>query len=103
MKTIKLWACQANRDQTEGRGPMYDVCYASTKEAAIKIVTNPTFYKNYGVQLSPPHDGGKYDIAEREMVVYDNIGEYLEGIKNQAVQTALKKLTKEEKELLGLH
>lgn len=102
MKTLKLWACQANRDQTEGRGPMYDVCYASTKDTAIKIVTNPTFYKNYGVMGCAPFDGGKYDVVEREMVVYDNIGEYLEGIKNQAVQTALNKLTKEEKELLGL-
>ena len=102
MKTLKLWACQANRDTTEGRGPVYDVCYASTKDAAIKIVNDPTFYKKYGVMGFAPYDGGKYDVVERDMVVYDNIGEYLEHVKNQAVQTARNKLTDEEKELLGL-
>lgn len=102
MKTLKVWACTANRDQTEGRGPMYDVCYASTKEVALKIVTNPLYYGNYGVMGCAPYNGGNYDISEREMVVYDNVSEYLEGIKNAAVQTALNKLTDKEKELLGL-
>lgn len=102
MKTIKIWACTANRDQTEGRGPIYDVCYASTKEVALKIVTNPTYYGKYGVMGCGPYDGGKYDISEREMVVYDNVSEYLEDIKNEEVKTALNKLTDKEKELLGL-
>ena len=102
MKTLKLWACQANRDQTEGRGEMYDVCFVSTKEAAIKIVTNPTFYKKYGVQGCPPFEDGSYDVVEREVVVNKNvdIGEYLEYINNKSV--ALNKLTVGQKELLGL-
>lgn len=102
MKTFKVWACTANRDQTEGRGPSYDVCYAETREIALKIVNNPLFYGKYGVMGCQPFDGGKYNVSEREMVVYDNISEYLEGVKNAEIKTALSKLTDKEKELLGL-
>jgi hypothetical protein len=82
MKTLKVWACTANSDQTEGRGSNYDVCYATTREVALKIVNNPLFYGKYGVMGGKPYDGGKYDVSERDMVVYDNISEYLESVKN---------------------
>jgi hypothetical protein len=97
MKTLKVWACTANRDQTEGRGASYDVCYASTQEVASKIANNPAFYRSYGV-MGCQNCG----VSEREMVVYDNISEYLEGVKNVEIKTDLNKLTDKEKELLGL-
>lgn len=102
MKTFKVWACTANRDQTEGRGPSYDVCYAETREVALKIVNNPLFYGKYGVMGCQPFDGGKYDVSEREMFVYESISEYLESEKNAEIKAALSKLTDKEKELLGL-
>jgi hypothetical protein len=97
MKTLKVWACTTNSDQTEGRGSNYDVCYASTQEVASKIANNPAFYRSYGV-MGYQNCG----VSEREMVVYDNISEYLEGVKNVEIKTALNKLTDKEKELLGL-
>ena len=97
MKTLKVWACTANRDQNEGRGPNYDVCYAANHETALKIVNNPVFYRKYGTMGS-----NNCDIDEREMVVYDNLSEYLESEKNAEIKAALNKLTDKEKELLGL-
>lgn len=102
MKTMKVWACMANRDQTEGRGPNYEVCYAATREIALKIVNNPLYYGKYGVMGCGPYDGGKYDVVEREMVIYENISEYLESEKNTEIKAALSKLTDNEKKLLGL-
>ena len=49
MKTLKVWACQANCDRTEGRGPMEDICYASNKDIALKIVNDPVYYRKHGV------------------------------------------------------
>lgn len=102
MKTIKVWACQANHDRIEGKGGTYNVCYASTKDLALKIVTNPTYYKQYGIQGCPPYKGGEYDVKEIEMVVYNTLEEYFDSVKNIAIKTALEKLTDEEKNLLGL-
>ena len=102
MKTIKVWACTANRDQNEGRGPCYDVCYAANHDTALKIVNHPLFYRKYGVMGGKPWGDGKGDVSEREMIVYDNLSEYLESEKNAEIKAALNKLTDKEKELLGL-
>ena len=102
MKTLKVWACTANRDTTEGRGANYDVCYAATRETALKIVNNPLYYGRYGVMGCSPYKHGEYDVSEREMVIYDTVSEYLDSVKSKEVKTALAKLTDKEKQLLGL-
>jgi hypothetical protein len=102
MKTLKIVACQRNTDQTEGRGRMEDVCYATSKDLALRIVNHPTYYGTYGVMGCKPYKGGEYDISEKEMVIFETMEEYLETLKNKKVKTALDKLTDEEKELLGL-
>lgn len=102
MNIITLWACLANEDTNEGRGRNYEVCYASTKDLALKIIHNPTYYKHHGVQSCEPDKGGGCYVKETKMVVYDTLEEYTNDGKNKAIKTALGKLTDDEKILLGL-
>jgi hypothetical protein len=103
MKTYKLWAVKANHDTTEGRGSMYDVFYTTTKDAALKIVNDPTFYGRYGVMGTPPYNFGEYDVDERQITVFESFDEYKKLYDaDTKKQKALAKLTAEEKKLLGL-
>lgn len=103
MKTLKLWACQANCDRTEGRGPMEDICYASSKDIALKIVNDPVYYRKHGVMGVAPWDDGKQDVSERNLIVYEDYSEYVDSVNIEAKKAvALGKLTNEEKKLLGL-
>jgi hypothetical protein len=77
MKTIVLYACLADRDTTEGCGPMIPICYTETEAEAKRIVNTPEFYRQYGVQGCPPNDGGKYDVSKEELKVFDSCDEWL--------------------------
>jgi len=102
MKTTKLYAVQKNEDQTEGRGPMTDVYYTTSKELALKIVTSPIFYGKYGVQGCPPYKGGEYDIKEKEFTILENLEDFFNIENNLKIKNALSKLSEEEKQILGL-
>lgn len=121
MKTIKAYVVLRNGDQTEGRGPMIPVGYVRTREDALKIVTNPLFYKKHGVHGCPPYGNGEYDVREESIKIFDSFDEFMKwefGISDkellkmneeeakQALETkiknALNKLTQEEKVILGL-
>jgi hypothetical protein len=102
MNTQRLWACQANKDTTEGRGPMFDVCYAKTKTIAMAIVNNPLFYKRYGVQGCPPYKNGEYDVKETNIIVVDSAEEFFAVEEVNERLAALEKLTDREKELLKI-
>lgn len=102
MTQLTYWKCLANVDSNEGRGPMRTVCYAATKEAALKIVNNPLFYTKYGVQGCKPYKNGEHDISEETIAVYSDLDDYLKTVHKIERETALAKLTEAEKIALGL-
>lgn len=102
MTTLTYWACKANKDQTEGRGPMYIVCYAETLESALDIVNSPAFYNKYGVCGTKPYENGKYDVEKVTFNIFNDLNDYLVTTKAIEREIALSKLTETEKVALGL-
>ncbi len=99
MFTKKVFVVNRNSDQTGGQGPMIPFCYTDTKELALQIISSPIFYTKYGVQCCKE---GDYLVKETELVVFSNFEEFALSEKSDAAKMALDKLTKEDKEVLGL-
>jgi hypothetical protein len=102
MKVLKLWACTANTDTTEGRGQKFTVCYTESQDKALEIVNDPAFYGRYGVMGSKPYNNGEYDVEEETIIILESIEEFKDLKVQQAKEAALKKLTPAERKLLGL-
>lgn len=94
-----IFAVKANRDQTEGKGPMYTVARFSNKEEAIQLQISKDFARDYGVQGTPY---AASDVEEEEIKVYDSFAEYSLEKREDIRKRALAKLTQEEKRVLGL-
>lgn len=107
MKILKLFAIQANSDTNAGGGYQKDIYYATSLEEASKIVNNPLFYQEYGVQGCPPYENGKYDVVEKEIIILESAEELVDAENrkrisrvNSSIQSVFSKLSKKEKELL---
>lgn len=74
METRDLYACTANRDTVEGRGPEFDVCYATTKEVAEKIVSNREYYGRFGVMGTK----SGCDVQKRTLVIFKDEAEFVD-------------------------
>lgn len=87
MKTIYL--AQRNADLNEGRGPNITLGGFVTQEAAKKAAAG------WGVM-----GFGDGDVVP--LKVYDTFAEYAKAHREEVIEKALRKLTAEEKEILGL-
>lgn len=99
MPTQKAFVVSRNTDQTEGRGALVPFCYTKTKELALQIINSPIFYQKYGVQGCKE---GDYLVREIDLAIFSNFEEFVLSEKSEAAQKALSKLTKADKEALGL-
>ena len=86
---MKIYAAMENTDSTEGRGHMRTFAYFVHKQAALAAC------KGRGVM-------GCGDGEVKEIEVYDSINAWEQGKKEEIKQNALKKLTDQERKVLGL-
>jgi len=107
MKTFNYWAVLANRDRTEGRGPMMETEYRfEKKEDACFFVQTAFYAKNFGVQGCV---GDMYDVRKVAASIYSSLeetkidfSEDYSKIMEQKKKAALDKLSFEDKKALGL-
>lgn len=100
----KFFGIYYNGDRTEGKGPLLFTGIGFViYEDALMFVQSPIYANEWGVMGTL---GSKYDVKETSITVYssfqegvDNIGKHLD---SQKKIRALAKLTKEERDLLGL-
>ena len=101
MIKLKVFEVYGNSDTTEGRGPMVLVARFIKRELAEEFVRSKE-YANWCVMgYQNPKDEIK-NIKEAEIVIFELVSEIGEVRKTALKQSALSKLTKEEKEALGL-
>lgn len=101
MQEIKCFEVMGNTDTTEGRGPMKVVARFKTRELASAYVRS----KSYAQWCVMGVQNWVYDsqnIRETTIMILDSIDELEEVRKSKLRQSALSKLTAEEKEALGL-
>lgn len=98
MQTIYI--AQKNADTTEGRGPMINVCAFFTFEEAAKFVDDKPGVMGRREKWSEKKWGGDWKILP--IAVFDNVAEYESEHQEELRQAALKKLTLEERRILGL-
>ncbi len=101
MQEIKCYEVRGNTDTTEGRGPMKVVARFKTFELAAVYVKSKMYAKwcVMGVQ------NWVYDsqnIKETTILILDSIDELEEVRRNDLRESGRAKLTKEEREALGL-
>ena len=101
MQTIKCFEVMGNTDTTEGRGPMKVVARFSNSEAATKYVKSKAYaqwcvmgYQNEKTDLN--------NIREVTICILDTVEELVDMNREELKAKALAKLTKAEREALGL-
>jgi hypothetical protein len=87
MRTI--WAARRNADSTEGRGPMIVIGMFEDQQAATRAASG------WGVM-------GVGDGDVEPMIVYESFREYNDEKTKELKNKALAKLTREDREVLGL-
>jgi hypothetical protein len=96
---MKIYMTQRNMDMTEGRGPMMnDKAFLHREHAAAYIDTKAGVMGRKAKWSEEKY--GDWRIEEMEVLEYDVME--AARIKEETKQTALAKLTDEEKEALGL-
>lgn len=96
----KVWIVMRNADTVEGRGPMVDVGLAFTnKEQADKYIDWKPGVMGRRLEWSKIDHG---DWTLKELTLLDTAPEGFERDKEAVIAQALKKLTAEEKQVLGL-
>lgn len=101
MQEIRCYEVMGNTDTTEGRGPMKVVARFKTREAAAAYVRSDA-YREWCVQGIKNWVYDSQNIKETTMVILDSMDELDEVRKLRLKQSAIAKLTKEEREVLGL-
>lgn len=100
MRTIKYFDVLYNSDRTEGKGPTVSTGFGFEDEGeARKFVQSEIYAKAYGVMGTK---GSKYDVKRETIIIYESISEFLAEAKRDLRQSALDKLSEEEKKALGL-
>lgn len=101
MQTIKCFEVMGNTDTTEGRGPMKVVARFSNSEAATKYVKSKAYarwcvmgYQNEEMDLN--------NIRETVLTILDSVEELVAMDRENLKAQALAKLSKAEREALGL-
>src|SRR5580693_2971224 len=91
MKKIPAYEALVNSDLTEGRGPMRHVAYFTNRHDAERAV------KGMGVM-----GVGDGEVKQIEITVYESFAEYFGPKYEQLRSSALQKLSREEREALGV-
>lgn len=101
MQRIKVYACTANSDTVEGRGVTIVVGYFTSRADAEKVLTDERYSKKWGPMGMPVNP--RYNLQENILVVYDSPTEFWDKHDTEKHRrTGLAKLTKQEREALGL-
>ena len=101
MQSIKCFEVYGNTDTTEGRGPMKLVVRFSSYETAVQYVKSPA----YAWWCVMGYQNEEYDllnIREADIVILDSLSEFEANKKKELKAAALSKLSKEEREALGV-
>jgi hypothetical protein len=101
MQEIKCFEVMGNTDTIVGRGPKKVVARFKTREAAVAYVKSE-FYAQWCVQEIKMWERDCRNIIETTIKILDSMDELNEVRKTLLKESALAKLTKEEKEVLGL-
>lgn len=101
MQEIKCFEVRGNTDTTEGRGPMKVVARFKTREVAAAYVRSK-LYAQWCVMGVQNWVYDSQNIKEVTMLILDSMDELDEVRKNNLRESGLAKLSKEEKEALGL-
>lgn len=91
MKKFSVFESLVNSDLTEGRGPMKHVAYFTNRSDAERSV------KGWGVM-----GVGDGEVKQTEVVIYDSFAEYFRPKYEELRKQALRKLSREEREALGI-
>lgn len=101
MQTIKCFEVLGHTDTTEGRGPMKVIARFSTKEEAEQYVKSK-HYAKWCVWGQLNYSNDRNNIKEALIIILDNISELDAMAYEQLRQSALAKLSKQEREALGI-
>src|SRR5579871_5064136 len=91
VKKIPAYEALVNSDLTEGRGPMRHVAYFSNRHDAERSV------KGMGVM-----GVGNGEVKQIEITVYESYAEYFGPKYEELRRSAMNKLSREEREALGV-
>lgn len=104
MKEITFYEVTANSDTTEGRGhTIYTgICFDHENDAL--AFAQSDHYKPYAVMGVVNKEYSKFNVKKQTKIVYECFNEYDSETQRKIdlKQSALDKLTEEEKEILGL-
>ena len=100
MQVIKCFEVMGHTDTTEGRGPMKVVTRFSTRDAAVEYVKSED-YSKWCVMGYRRCDDVK-NIKEATLVILDSLAEMRVAEREDLKAKALAKLTRAEREALGL-
>jgi hypothetical protein len=100
MQMIKCFEVMGNTDTAEGRGPMQVVARFSNESAAIKFVKSPLYARWCVMGYQSKSDLN--NIHETVITILDTCDELERERCEKLKASAISKLTKEEREALGL-
>jgi len=101
MQIIKCFEVMGHTDTMEGRGPMKVVARFSNERAAIKFVKSPA-YVRWCVMGYQSEKADINNIYETVITILDTCDELELQRREELKVEAISKLTKEEREVLGL-
>lgn len=100
MKIIEYFEVLGHSDTTEGRGPLIGAARFSTRAAAVEFVKSKEYSKWCVMGFQSVQDE-RY-IKNVKLVILDSVKEFKFLQNENLKEIALSKLTREEKEVLGL-
>lgn len=106
MQTITFWEVLENADKVEGKGSMVGTGIAfPSKEAAVAFASSK-HYKPYAVMGIINKEYAMYDVKEKCITIFSSMEDFennFEAHKKEVIrQRAINKLTKEERDALGI-
>ena len=102
MSTLEFYAITYNSDGTEGRGHEVTLGYARDKAVADAIVSDPRFARHCVMGVHNPASCVKNNVHRAKLHIFETPDEPWAVEEAALRKAALAKLTKEEKEVLGL-
>ncbi|AXH59717.1 hypothetical protein [Pseudomonas amygdali] len=102
MSTQELYAITYNSDGTEGRGREVTLGYTRSRAVADEIVSDPRFAKYCVMGVHNPESCKKYNVQRANVVIFESASDLWRKEDDALRESALKKLTHQEREALGL-
>lgn len=98
----EMFAITYNADLTEGRGHELILGYTKTLELAEAIVSDPRFGHYCVMGFHDPKDCIKYNVRPKSVLIFEAVDDPYNLEKQKLRDSALAKLSKEERQALGL-